>query len=281
MRTVTTITEVRAVLDGVRRQGNTVGLVPTMGALHAGHASLMDRAADECDVVTASLFVNPLQFTPEEDLASYPQDPAGDAQLAEDHGVDVLFRPAVAEMFGEAPLTTVSVAELTDRFEGASRPTHFAGVTTVVCKLCNIAGPCRAYFGEKDWQQLVVVTRMIRDLSFPVDVVGCATVREPDGLALSSRNTYLGAEARAAAPVIRRSLQAGADSLADGERDGARVRALMVALIEVEPLARLDYVDVVRADDLVPVERLHGELRLLAAVRFGPTRLIDNLGVTV
>lgn len=278
MLTLTTVVEARAHLDRARRQGLTVGLVPTMGFLHRGHVSLMKRARAECDVVVTTIFVNPLQFGSGEDLDAYPRDLAGDAALAESSGVDLLFVPTKAAMFGGSMLTTVSVAELTTHFEGASRPTHFAGVTTIVAKLANIAGECRAYFGEKDWQQLVVVTRMVRDLSFPVAVVGCPTVREPDGLALSSRNAYLGDAERAAAPVIHRALRAAADAVENGQRDPVAVQAIMESLIAGEPLADLDYAAVVNASSLEPVDPLRGEVRLLAAARFGPARLIDNVG---
>ena len=199
MKVATTIAETRWALDEVRREGGTVGLVPTMGYLHAGHLSLMTAARAETDFVIATIFVNPLQFAPGEDLDSYPRDPEGDRAKAEDAGVDLLFCPEHHEMYPEPVLTTVSVGGLSRSMEGASRPTHFAGVATVVAKLFAIAGPCRAYFGEKDFQQLAVVRRMAADLSFPVEVVGCPIVREPDGLALSSRNAYLTPEERDAA----------------------------------------------------------------------------------
>jgi pantoate--beta-alanine ligase len=273
------IAPTRALLDRVRADGRTVGLVPTMGFLHAGHASLMERAAAECDVVLATLFVNPLQFGPTEDLDAYPRDPEGDARLAEANGVDVLFAPPVEEMYPEPAQTSISVADLGIRLEGASRPTHFAGVATVVAKLFNIAGPCRAYFGEKDWQQVAVVRRMAFDLSFPVEVVACPTVREADGLARSSRNAYLTADERTAAPVLHRALVAGAELVRTGVRDRAEVEGTVEAMIRAEPLAELDHVAVVDAATLVPVDPLQGELRLLAAARFGRARLIDNVGV--
>ena len=195
--------------------------------------------------------------------------------------LDLLFVPGADEMYPEPVLTTVSVAQLSEPLEGASRPTHFAGVATVVAKLFAIVGPCRAYFGEKDFQQLALVRRMVRDLSFPVDVVGCQTARELDGLALSSRNTYLTREEREAAPVLYRALRAGVASILAGERDPAFVRSLMAQIIEAEPLARLDYAEVVDADSFRVPDPLAGNLRLLAAVRFGRARLIDNVGVTV
>jgi len=276
--TVATIAALRARLDAERAAGRTVGFVPTMGYLHAGHASLMAAAREETDVVVTSIFVNPLQFAPTEDLAAYPRDRAGDTGLAESEGVDLLFVPSVVEMYPDGPvLTTVSVAEVAAPLEGRTRPAHFAGVATVVAKLFAIVGPCRAYFGEKDFQQVAVVRRMVRDLSIPVDVVACPTHRDPDGLALSSRNAYLTPDERVAAPVVHATLQAGRMAIDAGERDPAKVRALMADLLAAEPLAELDYAEVVDAATLQVVDPLRGELRLLAAVRFGQARLIDNL----
>jgi pantoate--beta-alanine ligase len=277
---VTRILDLSAFLRGERANGRTVGFVPTMGYLHEGHASLMAQARADCEVVLASIFVNPLQFGPSEDLAAYPRDLARDMELAGRMGVDVVFVPPVEEMYPEPMVTTVSVAGLSAAWEGASRPSHFAGVATVVAKLFSIVGPCRAYFGEKDFQQLAVIRRMVRDLSMPVDVVGCPTVREVDGLAMSSRNSYLSPDERAAAPVVHTALQSGAAAILAGERDPAAVRDLMAAIIEAEPLARLDYAAVVDADSLAVPDVLYGNLRLLAAVGFGRARLIDNVGVT-
>jgi pantoate--beta-alanine ligase len=260
---IETVDGFRKALDAERTAGRTVGLVPTMGYLHAGHASLIDHAAADCDVVAATIFVNPLQFGANEDLSTYPRDLDGDRTLAESHGVAYLFVPATEEMYPEAVLTSINVAEVGEGLEGGSRPTHFAGVATVVAKLFNIAGPCRAYFGEKDWQQLQVVRRMVSDLSFPVEVIGCATVREADGLAMSSRNAYLSAEERAAATVLHYALLAGA-------ADVSNARTAMTEVFAREPLATLDYAEVVETDT---------EFRLLVAARLGRTRLIDNIGV--
>jgi pantoate--beta-alanine ligase len=251
-----------------------------MGALHAGHASLVERAAAERDLVAVTIFVNPLQFAPHEDLDRYPRTLDADVALVAASGGTVVFAPSVAEMYPRPIATTVSVRDGAAVLEGASRPGHFDGVTTVVAKLFAIAGPCRAYFGEKDWQQLALVTRMAEDLSLPVEVVPCPTVREPDGLARSSRNAYLSAEERAAAPVVHRALRAGADAVAAGERSAAAVRAAMRAVLDAEPLATLDYAEVVDAATLEVVDPLAGELRLLAAVRFGSARLIDNVGAS-
>jgi pantoate--beta-alanine ligase len=281
VKTVVTIAELRALLDEARAAGRTVGFVPTMGYLHDGHASLMRAARGETDVVVASVFVNPLQFGAGEDLDAYPRDLDRDTSLAADAGVDLMFVPPVDEMYPRPVLTTVSVAEVSAPLEGERRPTHFAGVATVVAKLFAIVGPCRAYFGAKDFQQVAVVRRMAADLSMPVEVVACPTVRERDGLALSSRNVYLTPAERAAAPVVNTALRSGAAAIGAGERDPAAVRDLMAQIITAEPLAELDYAEVVDADSFTVPDPLAGNLRLLAAVRFGRARLIDNVGVTV
>jgi pantoate--beta-alanine ligase len=281
VRVIDRITDLRAFLDEARRAGGTVGFVPTMGYLHEGHRSLMARAREECDVVAVTIFVNPLQFGPNEDLASYPRDLDRDVDLCGGAGVDIILAPPVEEMYPRPVLTTVAVAELGEGLEGATRPGHFAGVATVVAKLLNIAGPCRAYFGEKDYQQLAIVTRMVHDLSFPVTVVPCPIRRDVDGLALSSRNVYLDPAQRSAAPVIHRALQAGSAAVLAGERDPAVARALVADIIAAEPLAELDYVEVVTDGTVTPPERLTGTVRFLAAARVGRPRLIDNLAVAV
>jgi pantoate--beta-alanine ligase len=279
VRIVTSIAGTRAVLDAVRREGGRVGLVPTMGYLHEGHASLIDRARADGTFTLVTIFVNPLQFGPTEDLAAYPRDLAHDTAVCEAHGADLVLVPSEEEMYPVPVLTTVAVAGLSAPMEGASRPTHFSGVATVVAKLFAIAGDCRAYFGEKDWQQLCVVRRMAADLSLPVEVIGCPIVREPDGLARSSRNVYLGETERSAAPVLHRALLAGRDAVLAGERSAVAVTELMAAMIDDQSLAQLDYVAVVDAETLEVVEPLGGELRLLAAARFGRARLLDNVGV--
>jgi pantoate--beta-alanine ligase len=281
MEVVPTIAGVRARLDSARSQGRGVGFVPTMGYLHEGHRSLLDRARAERDVVVASIFVNPLQFGPNEDLSTYPRDLDRDRALCRDAGVDLLFVPTVEEMYPQPVVTTVAVPPLAASMEGASRPTHFAGVATVVAKLFSIIGPCHAYFGEKDYQQLVIIRRMAADLSMPVIVVGCSTSRELDGLARSSRNVYLEPDERAAAPVLHRALQAGVKAVEAGERDPAAVVQVVTAVVDAEPLATLDYVAVVDADSLDERRPLAGEVRLLAAARFGRARLLDNLGVLI
>ncbi len=277
VRVVETIAELRSALDDVRRDGGRVGFVPTMGYLHEGHLSLMERSQQECDVTAVTIFVNPLQFGANEDLASYPRDLPRDVALCDSVGVGLVLAPPVEEMYPEPVLTTVSVSSLSTGMEGAARPTHFDGVATVVAKLFNIAGPCRAYFGEKDYQQLAVVTRMARDLSAPVTIVPCPISREDDGLARSSRNVYLTPEQRAAAPVLHQALQAGARAVAAGQTDPGAVVALVRDRIEAEPLAELDYVEVVTEGTVTRPARLVGPVRLLAAARFGRPRLLDNV----
>ncbi len=268
MRVLDRIELVRKELDGTRARGLTVGLVPTMGALHDGHRSLMRRAAAECDVTLVTVFVNPLQFGPREDFARYPRDLDRDMALAAEDGADLVFAPPVEEMYPEWPAVRVEVSGgLADRLEGGARPAHFSGVATVVAKLFAIAGPCRAYFGEKDYQQLMVVRRVVADLSFPVQVVACPTVREPDGLACSSRNARLSPEERRAAIVLHRALSTAATVAAAGECNPEYVRRIMVNIVAKEPLATLDYAEV--SPD-----------RLLIAARIGGVRLIDNVGVS-
>lgn len=279
MELVHTIAEVRARHDATRAAGRVVGLVPTMGFLHDGHRSLMIAAGAECGFVTVTIFVNPLQFGPNEDLDAYPRDLEGDLKLAEGAGVDLVFAPTVAEMYPDgAVATSVRVNGLADQLEGASRPGHFDGVATVVAKLFSIAGACRAYFGEKDYQQLQIVTRMARDLSIPVEVIGCPTIREPHGLARSSRNAYLDEVERQAAGVLKRALDAGVGAIDAGERATDAVEARMAEVIAGEPRAALDYARVVDASSLERRDVLHGTVRLLIAARVGAARLIDNVG---
>ena len=280
MITVPTVAEVRRVCDDTRRAGRVVALVPTMGFFHDGHRSLMRAARTEADLVVVSLFVNPTQFGPDEDLDGYPRDLDGDAATAAAEGVDILFVPSVAEMYPEPPRTTVHVDGLTDRLCGASRPTHFDGVATVVTKLFSIVGPCRAYFGRKDAQQLAVIRRLVDDLNLPVAVIGCPVVREPDGLARSSRNAYLTTEDRAAATVLWKALSAAADAIGAGERDAAAIQALAESTIRSEPRVRLDYAELVDAHTMDPATRLDGDLVLAVAAFVARARLIDNLTIT-
>lgn len=281
MRTVERIADLRTICDSARHEGESVGLVPTMGYFHEGHRSLMRAARAANDVVVATIFVNPLQFDAGEDLDGYPRDLAGDHAAAEAEGVDVLFTPSVAEMYPEPTRTTVQVDGLTDGLCGAARPTHFDGVTTVVAKLFAIVGPCTAYFGRKDAQQLAVVCRMAADLDFPVRVVGCPLVREPDGLAMSSRNAYLSSDDRRAATVLYRALGAAAAALVGGERDPAAVVAGIEAAVAGEPRVDFEYAEVRRAHDLRPVDRLDGEVLVAVAARVGAARLIDNVTLAI
>ncbi len=280
MEILHTISELRSHLDRERADGKTIGFAPTMGALHHGHESLMVAASTMCNVGVASIFVNPLQFAPDEDLDSYPRMLDEDAAKAEAAGIEYLFVPSVREMYPEENWTTVSLRVVTEPWEGSSRPTHFAGVATVVSKLFNIVGPCTAYFGQKDYQQLAMLRRMTTDLNFPVDVKGMPTVREEDGLAMSSRNLRLTPEHREQAPTVQRALQAGVTAIEGGERDPAAVEAIVRAIIATAPLAaEPDYIAVVDAASLRTPEILSGEIRLLTAVYFGDVRLIDNVGV--
>jgi pantoate--beta-alanine ligase len=271
-------------LDAERALGRRVGLVPTMGALHAGHRSLVARAAEECDTVAVTVFVNPLQFNVAEDLANYPRDLESDVAQAEESGASIVFAPPVEEMYPGFPApvaTSVHVDGVSDVLEGASRPGHFDGVATVVAKLCSLAGRSRVYFGEKDFQQLAVVRRMVTDLSLPVEIVPCATVREDDGLALSSRNVRLTETGRVAALALHRALAAGLGALDAGERDPYRVGAFMKDALDATEGVDPDYAVAVDAATLRTPERLSGEVRLLVAATVGPVRLIDNVGLVL
>lgn len=283
MQVLSTKAEFREHLETVRALGRSVGLVPTMGALHDGHLSLVRAAASECDVVALTIFVNPLQFAASEDLSAYPRPIEHDLEVAEQAGADVVFTPTTEEMYPQPTLSTVHVEGLTSGLEGASRPTHFDGVTTVVTKLFNIAGACRAYFGEKDFQQLSVVRRMVADLDHPVVVIGCPIVREADGLAMSSRNVYLSPTERESATVINRALRAGAAMISAGESDPRVVEAHMASVVAAEPAAELDYAVVVDPDSLVELDALVSgtTVRLLMVARVGTPRLLDNLAVDV
>jgi pantoate--beta-alanine ligase len=278
MRTVRTVSDLRVQLLPERRAGRSIGLVPTMGSLHEGHLSLLRAARVECDVVVMSLFVNPAQFAPTEDLDSYPRDEARDTELAAAEGVDLLFAPATGEVYPEGFSTTVSVGGLTEVLEGdrASRgPEHFAGVTTVVTKLLNMAQPDVAYFGQKDAQQALVIRQLVRDLDIPVRIAVCPTVRDDDGLALSSRNAYLDAEQRERARSLSRALRAAETKVSEGVLDRAAVLEAARAELDeagVEP----EYLELRSTTDLSPVERVNGSTLLAVAARVGRARLIDN-----
>ncbi len=276
MQVVTTIAELRAQLDPMRREGRSIGFVPTMGYLHQGHAALVQAARRECDVVVVSIFVNPLQFAPNEDYESYPRDPERDRGILAAAEVDFLFQPDVREMYPRPLLTQVSVPELSATLEGRTRPTHFQGVATVVLKLFHIVGPHRAYFGQKDGQQVAVVRRLIEDLDLPIDLRAVETVREPDGLALSSRNVYLSPEERQAAPCLHEALLQGREAALAGQGSRA-VQAAIEARIRRTPLACLDYAAVVDPRTMQPKSDLTGPVMLAVAASLGRTRLIDNL----
>ena len=260
-----------------RTEGHPVGFVPTMGALHEGHMSLVRAAMAECQPVIASIFVNPAQFGPGEDLQKYPRTFESDRKRLEEAGVGYLFAPETAEMYPQGFRTWVNVEGLSDRLEGRVRPGHFRGVTTIVLKLLEIVQPQKAFFGRKDAQQARLIQQMARDLHLDSEIIVCPIVREPDGLAMSSRNAYLGPEERRAATVLHRALDGARLAIERGERDALRLTAAMREIITREPLAQLDYVELVEADTLEPVTRLRRTCLALLAVRFGATRLIDNL----
>lgn len=274
MKTVSTIEDVRAWRQA---SGPDVGLVPTMGYLHTGHASLVERARREGGHVAASIFVNPTQFGPSEDLARYPRDLERDKALLEEAGCDLLFVPSVEVMYPTGFETFVDVGSVALPLEGERRPGHFRGVATVVLKLFGIFQPRRAYFGQKDAQQLAVIRRLVRDLDVPVEVVACLTVRESDGLAMSSRNSYLGESERRAATVLHRALLAAESRWRDGERDGQALRSAMREILDQEPLARTDYVSIADPETMLELSQVAGRAQLSLAVAVGRARLIDNL----
>lgn len=278
------IKEIKAIREFVareRRRGKRIGLVPTMGYLHEGHLSLVRIALAASDVVVMSIFVNPLQFGVGEDYEEYPRDLSRDIPLAEEAGVAALFVPTVAEMYPKGYATFVEVEGLTAGLCGRSRPGHFRGVTTVVTKLFNIVQPDVAVFGQKDAQQAAVIKQMVRDLNMPIEILTGPIVREADGLAMSSRNVYLSQEERRQALVLSQSLRWAEQKVAQGERDAASLREAIVEKIKTMPLANIDYVEIVNADDLKPVEVIQGRVLIALAVRFGRTRLIDNCIVEV
>jgi pantoate--beta-alanine ligase len=273
MQTAISIPDLRSIRTQLK---GTFGLVPTMGALHDGHLSLIPRALAECDHVGVSIFVNPTQFGPNEDFDRYPRDLARDLKLLEPLGVDVVWTPTPESLYPAGFQTWVTVEETSRPLEGKQRPGHFRGVATVVAKLFNAVGPDRAYFGQKDAQQVAVIKRMVRDLNFPVEIVVCPTKREPDGLAMSSRNMYLNQEERQCAPVLFRALTAAKKIYDQGERNGDRLREAMTMTLAREPLARVEYVSAADPDTLGELDKVEDRLLLSLAVRIGRTRLIDN-----
>jgi pantoate--beta-alanine ligase len=273
MVVVHTIKEVREFLESRTK----IGLVPTMGALHAGHERLIQTARAECDIVTVSIFVNPLQFGPTEDYSRYPRTWSHDLQICERNQVDLVFAPSIKEMYPTPQLTFVNIVRLDEHLCAKFRPGHFRGVATVVLKLLNIVQPSRAYFGEKDLQQLAIIRRMVLDLNRPVEIVGVPIVRETDGLALSSRNKYLNAEERQAAPALYRALQEAAGRIRSGEREVSKLREAALAVLAGSQLIRVEYFEVVDPDELQPQEVVNGPVRVAAAIWIGRTRLIDNV----
>lgn len=276
MRIAKTIEEVRTLVKGWKAEGLSVGLVPTMGYLHEGHGSLIARARKENERVVVSIFVNPMQFGPGEDLESYPRDLEKDSAYCESLGADLIFHPEPEEMYTEGFCSYVDMSVLTEELCGLSRPVHFRGVCTVVNKLFNIVQPDRAYFGQKDAQQLAVIRRMVEDLNMDLEIVGCPIVREEDGLAKSSRNTYLSKEEREAARVLSRAVRLGEELVAAGERDAKKLVSEMAAVIEQEPLARIDYVKAVDGLSMQQIETVKLPMLVALAVFIGKTRLIDN-----
>jgi pantoate--beta-alanine ligase len=274
MKVLTAASDVRAFRAS--REGS-LGLVPTMGALHAGHLSLVARARSENEHVAASIFINPAQFGPAEDFAAYPRPLDSDLGLLASLGVDAVWAPSPGDVYPPGFQTWITVDDVSAPLEGARRPGHFRGVATVVAKLLNVFQPARTYFGQKDAQQVAVIRRMVQDLSFSVDVVVCPTVREKDGLALSSRNVTLGPDERCAAPVLHRALEAARAAFDSGERDASRLRAVLTETLAGEPLVREDYVSVADASTLAELERVEGAALVSLAARIGKTRLIDNV----
>ena len=270
------IKEVREVIGNWKKRGFSVGLVPTMGYLHPGHISLIERARKENDMVVVSIFVNPIQFGPNEDLDTYPRDMTHDREVCEKAGAELIFAPQPSEMYPSENFAFVDIKELGDGLCGAKRPGHFRGVCTVVSKFFNIVLPNRAYFGEKDAQQLAIIRRMVKDLNIGTEIVSCPIVREADGLAMSSRNLYLSPEERKAALSISRSLSAAKELMRKGEKDAVKIRETIVAGISAEPLARIDYAEIVDSADLSPVQRIEKPVLAAVAVYIGKTRLIDN-----
>jgi pantoate--beta-alanine ligase len=279
MEIISDINQMQVRAEAVRLQGQRLGCVPTMGALHEGHLELMREAGRRADVTAASVFVNPTQFAPTEDLAKYPRDREGDLKKMESAGVDIAFFPTAEAMYPAGAQTWVTVEEITQELEGASRPNHFRGVTTVVLKLFHLMKPHLAVFGQKDYQQLKVIERMVKDLDLDVEIVAHPTVREPDGLAMSSRNRYLNPEERKQATALIRAIQRAQELVKQGERDPKRLVEAAMKIIAVEPLAKADYVEVRDPETLKPIARIEKSARMLLAVRVGKTRLIDNAAI--
>lgn len=270
------IKETRMQVKEWKKQGLSVALIPTMGYLHEGHRSLIDRARKENDKVVVSIFVNPMQFGPNEDLDSYPRDLDRDSKICEAGGVDLIFHPEVEEMYGPDFHGFVDMTVLPEKLCGASRPVHFKGVQTVVAKLFHIIPADRAYFGQKDAQQLAIIRRMVIDLDFDIEIIGCPIIREEDGLAKSSRNTYLSEEERKQAVILNASLEEAMQAIEAGEKDAKKVKEIIIDKLETCPLAKIDYVEVVSFDNIQPIDKIEGAVLIAIAVYIGTTRLIDN-----
>ena len=281
MKVVGTIKEVRNLVKEWKKNGESVGFVPTMGYLHEGHGSLITKARENNDKVVVSIFVNPLQFGPSEDLESYPRDLEKDSKFCESLGADLIFHPEPEEMYHDDFSSYVDMSVLTEELCGLSRPVHFRGVCTVVSKLFNIVQPDNAYFGEKDAQQLAVIRHMVEDLNFDIKIIGCPIIREEDGLAKSSRNTYLNEEERKQAVILNRALQKGKEQIESGERKSLEIKQTITQTIETMPLAKIDYVEVVDFQTLESIEEIKGEILAAVAVYIGKTRLIDNFIIRV
>ena len=276
MQLVHTIAEVREIVSSWRKEGLTVGLVPTMGYLHEGHQSLIKKSVEQNDRTVVTVFVNPIQFGPNEDLASYPRDINRDMEKVKEVGGDLIFNPEPSEMYPGHFTSFIDTTETTELLCGAVRPIHFRGVCTVVGKLFNIVCPDRAYFGQKDAQQLATIKRFARDLNFPIEIVACPIIREEDGLAKSSRNTYLSPEERKAALILSQSLKLGKKAIEEGEKSAKKIIDIITTNIKTEPLARIDYVEVVDFENIQRVDTIEGETLVAIAVYIGKTRLIDN-----
>ncbi|KOR25724.1 pantoate--beta-alanine ligase [Clostridium sp. L74] len=276
MNIVHTIKDVKEVIKKWKDKNLSIGYVPTMGYLHEGHASLIKKAREENDKVIVSIFVNPIQFGPNEDYSTYPRDLTKDSGLCEEIGSDLIFSPEASEMYPSKIYSHVDVDTLTEKLCGEKRPGHFQGVCTVLTKFFNILGPTKAYFGEKDAQQLAVVKKMVEDLNFPVEIIGCPIVRESDGLAKSSRNTYLNTEERKSSLILNKSLKEALKSLESGERNLNNIKNIIIDTLNKETLAKIDYVSIVDSNTLQPVEKLHSSILIAIAVYIGKTRLIDN-----
>ena len=282
IKVVKTVAEVREIVAGWRKNNETVGLVPTMGFLHQGHQSLIKKSVENNDRTVVSVFVNPIQFGPNEDLEAYPRDLERDSALCEETGADLIFNPEPSEMYKDGFVSFVDMNGLTNHLCGLSRPVHFRGVCTVVTKLFNIVCPDRAYFGQKDAQQLAVIKRMVKDLNMPLEIVGCPIVREDDGLAMSSRNTYMNAEERKAALILSQSIKLGQKLVEDGERDASVVRNKMIELLSSEPMAEVEYVNVVNNLTMEDIDVIEGDILVAIAVKIdNKVRLIDNFMMEV